>query len=78
MFFILQEVGEFLHRAKSGRLIVRLSKQVDPGSTLLDSKGRKVGNVVELMGPTSRPYASAAPMTSRVDGKKGEKVFLNR
>ncbi len=78
MLFILQEVGEFLHRAKSGRLIVRLSKKVEPGSTLLDLKGRKVGRVVEMMGPTTRPYASAEPMTSRFDGQKGEKVFLNR
>lgn len=78
MFFVLQEVGEVLHQAKSGRLVVRLYKKVEPGSTLIDSKGRNVGRVVELIGPTIRPYASASPMTTRIDGQKGEKVFLNR
>ncbi|TLX97003.1 MAG: hypothetical protein E6K96_04600 [Thaumarchaeota archaeon] len=73
----MQDVGEFLHRAKSGRLIFRLSVQVVAGSILLDSKGRRLGRVVEMIGPSSHPYASAAPTSSRVSGKKGDRVFLD-
>jgi RNA-binding protein len=73
----MQEVGEVLHRAKSGRLIVRLTGRVDPGTVLVDSKGRKTAKVVELIGPVSRPYASAAPASERADsGKDGKKLFL--
>jgi len=73
----MQEVGEVLHRAKSGRLIVRLTRRVEPGSVLLDSKGRDTGRVVELIGPVTRPYASAAPASDRAGtGKDGRKVFL--
>jgi len=74
----LREVGEFLHRAKSGRLIVRLTGEVEPASTLLDAQGRKLARVLELLGPVAHPYASAVPLTTRVNGQKGEKVFLNR
>ena len=73
----MQEVGEVLHRARSGRLIVRLTGRVEPGSILLDSKGRNVAKVMELIGPVSRPYASAAPASDRADtGKEGRKLFL--
>ncbi len=73
----MQEVGEVLHRAKSGRLIISLKGRVDIGSVLLDSKGRNAARVVELIGPVSRPYASAAPATDRADtGKEGKKLFL--
>jgi RNA-binding protein len=73
----MQEVGEVLHRARSGRLIIRLSQKVEAGTTLLDSKGRKTARVIELIGPVSRPYASAAPASDRADtGKEGRKVFL--
>jgi RNA-binding protein len=73
----MQEVGEVLHRAKSGRLIIRLATRVEPGSILLDSKGRKTARVVELIGPVKRPYASAAPASDRAaTGKDGRKVFL--
>ena len=73
----MQEVGEVLHRAKSGRLIIRLDGRVDIGSVLLDSKGRNAARVIELIGPVSRPYASAAPASDRADtGKEGKKLFL--
>ncbi|TLY00812.1 MAG: hypothetical protein E6K95_07935 [Thaumarchaeota archaeon] len=74
----MEDVGEFLHIAKSGRLIFHLSAQVGAGSILLDSKGRRLGRVVELIGPSSHPYASVAPTSSRVGGKKGDRVFLNK
>ena len=73
----MQEVGEVLHRAKSGRLIIRLKGRADVGSVLLDSKGRNAARVIELIGPVSRPYASAAPASDRADtGKEGKKLFL--
>jgi len=62
----MEEVGEALHRARSGRLIIRITKKVEPGATLLDSKGRNVAKVVELLGPVSRPYATAIPASSKV------------
>lgn len=65
-----------MHVAKSGRIIVRLSAKVEPGSILIDPKGKALGRVVELIGPSSRPYASLAPATNRANGKKGEQVFL--
>lgn len=70
----MQEVGEALHRAKSGRLIVRLLKRVEPGTTLLDSKARNAAKIVELIGPVSRPYATAVPASSKV-GKPGQKLY---
>jgi len=73
----MQEVGEILHRARSGRLILRLTGRVEAGAVLLDSKGRKAGKVIELIGPVSRPYASVAPASDRSDtGKQGGKLFL--
>jgi RNA-binding protein len=73
----MQEVGEVLHRARSGRLIIRLHEKLEAGSILLDSKGKTAAKVVELIGPVSRPYASAAPISDRADtGKEGRKLFL--
>ena len=74
----MREVGEVLHTARSGRLIIRLEDgEVNAGSVLLDSKGRNAAKVLELLGPVSRPYASAIPASSKF-GKEGQKVFLSR
>ncbi len=71
------QVGVLLHQAKSGRLIVRLSKEVRPGAFLLDQDGRKLGRIVELIGPVKAPYASVAVVSSRL-GKPGDPAFLER
>ena len=71
------QVGTLLHLAKSGRLIVRLSQEVRPGVFVFDQGNRKLGRVVELIGPVKSPYASVAMVSSRV-GKPGDPVFVER
>lgn len=67
-----------MHLAKSGRLIVKLNSQgagVRSGEMLVDSAGRKVGKVAELIGPVGAPYASVIPVTDRTGRLAGQKVF---
>ena len=71
------QVGTILHSAKSGRLIIKLSKEVKPGIFVFDDGSRKLGKVIELIGPVRAPYASVAVSTSRV-GKAGDLAFVER
>lgn len=71
----LQEVGEVLHIAKSGRVIIKLSQKVNPGDIFVDAKGKKVAKVVELIGPVKAPYASAVLLTDRAKKYVGTKVY---
>ena len=69
------QVGVLMHRAKSGRLIVKLSREVRPGAFLFDGEKRKLGKVVELIGPVKAPYASVGVISSRT-GKAGDPAFM--
>lgn len=71
------QVGTLLHQAKSGRLIVRLSQEVRPGAFVFDGGKRRLGRVVELIGPVKSPYASVAVVSSRL-GKPGDPAFVER
>ena len=68
------QVGTILLQAKSGRLIIRLTKEVRPGAFIYDDGRRKLGKVVELIGPVRAPYASVAVVSSRV-GRPGDPAF---
>jgi RNA-binding protein len=72
----MEAVGEVSHQARSGRLIVRVRRPLKPGTILIDDKGRRVGRVVELIGPVRAPYASCEPLTERVRRIIGRKVFV--
>jgi RNA-binding protein len=73
------EVGEIIHLAKSGRLIVKLNaaaaERVKAGEFLIDGSGRRVGRVTELLGPVKSPYASVITMTDKTSRLVGSKVF---
>jgi RNA-binding protein len=75
----VQWAGEVLHLAGSGRLIVKLNAArgdtVKPGVLLVDGSGKRIGRVVELLGPVKSPYASVIPMTDRASRLVGSKVF---
>ena len=69
------EIGEVMHLARSGRLIVKLTSEARPGEILVDSAGKRVGKIAELIGPVKAPYASVIPMTDRTARLVGAKVF---
>ena len=71
----MQEVGEILHLAHSGRVIVRLSKVVTQDQILCDENSTKVAKVTELIGPVAKPYASAMSLTNNTKKFVGKKMF---
>ena len=71
----MQEVGEILHLANSGRVIVRLSNTVSAGQILCDERSTKVAKVTELIGPVAKPYASAMSLTNNIKKFVGKKMF---
>ena len=71
----MQEVGEILQLANSGRVIVRLSNTVSAGQILCDEKSTKVAKVNELIGPVAKPYASAMSLTNNIKKFVGKKMF---
>ena len=73
----MTEVGEIIHKAKSGRLILKLYEQttIKTGDIIVDSQGKKIGNVNELIGSVNSPYASVILLKDDLKIKSGEKVF---
>jgi len=60
----MEKIGEIVHLAKSGRLIVKIEENINHnliGQSLIDDKGSKVGKIIELIGPVKSPYASVIP-----------------
>ena len=72
----MQGVGEVLHLASSGRVIIRLSTTVRDGQLLVDNSGRKIAKVSEMIGPIDAPYASATPLTNNIQKYVGKKIFM--
>jgi rRNA processing protein Gar1 len=72
------ELGEVLHFARSGRLIVRLNPSCSfskIGQSIVDSNGTKIGKIIELIGSVKSPIASVLPENKVTKAVSGMKVF---
>ena len=65
-----------MHIASSGRVIVKLSQDTNHEKTLCDEKGVRLARISELIGPVSKPYASAISLTNNIKKFVGKKVFV--
>jgi len=72
----LQEIGEIIHLAGSGRVIIRLKQILDEGNFVCDNTGRRIAKVTELIGPVASPYASAISLTNNIKKYTGKKVYF--
>ena len=74
------ELGQILHTARSGRIIVKISiaasgKKVN-GLSVIDMNGRQIGKIQEIFGPVSSPYASIQPVREKLANIAGATVFI--
>ena len=75
----MELLGEILHFSKSGRLIVKIDqnrKNPRTGSIVFNNE-KKVGKIVELIGPVRSPYASIVPFIQPRSKTIGMKVFTS-
>jgi RNA-binding protein len=76
----MNELGEVLHMAKSGRLIVKMSAATSEkkviGMPVIDSTGKQIGKIQEIFGPIVSPYASIQPSREKLIRIIGTKVFI--
>ncbi len=60
----MEVIGEIIHMAKSGRLIVKVEENTNHnliGQALIDNNGSRIGKIIELIGSVKSPYASVMP-----------------
>ena len=73
----MEMIGEIIHMAKSGRLIVKVEENINHnliGQALTDNKGSRIGKIIELIGSVKSPYASVT-LTSNSKYTVGGKVY---
>jgi len=69
-----QRAGELLHNTKTGRPVYRLTAEARIGQPVLNNKGRRVGDVFDIFGPVTAPYASVRLREGETEPPK--EIFL--
>ncbi len=74
----MRRLGHFLHIARSGVMIVKLSIKRPPriGTRVLGPDGRIIGKVVDIIGPVRGPYAVVKPVRRDLKLSRGTTLFM--
>ena len=73
----MKTVGKIIHLARSGRLIIRLRTITFEGQIIIDNQNTKIGRVMEIIGPITKPYASVQPLIEITKSHIGKDVGIN-
>ena len=74
----LIRIGYSLHKTPSGRLLVKLTTKRPPriGSKVVDSGGKVVGRVIDIIGNVTSPYALVKPASEDIELKQYSELFI--
>lgn len=71
-------IGYFIHKTPSGKLLVKLTVKKPPkiGLKVLDSGGIVIGNITDIIGNVSSPYAVVKPLKTEVKLNHYTELFI--
>ncbi len=71
----MKKAGKLLHVTPSGG-VVRFEVEPKMGQPVFDREGKRVGNVIDIFGPTQRPYVKIKPASGvRLEELVGKYVY---
>ena len=61
----MYKLGRVLHVSSSGKLIIKGETKPNLGDKVVNDKGRRIGTIFDVFGPTSSPYISVNVMIDK-------------
>lgn len=70
-------LGLALHISSSRNIIVKVEKTPKIGETVVDENLKPVGEVFDIFGPVSAPYAAVKPKTSKPESLVNKVLYIS-
>ena len=68
-------LGRVLHISSSKNIIVKVENTPKIGETVVDESLKPIGDVFDIFGPISAPYAAVKPRISKLDALIGKFLY---
>jgi len=74
-----ERLGTVIHLSKgSGNLIANAEADVKSGEEVFNDKREKIGIVLDVFGPVTKPYISIKPLATSPEALVNELLFIRR
>ncbi len=72
----MKRIGRILHYTKYGVFVVEAEKAISQNNTIYDDRKRKIGIVVDVIGPINKPYLVLKPLVDKPEKYVGKEVYI--
>ena len=67
--------GKILHYAKNKMFVIEAEDKILPETILISSRGKKIGKVVDVIGPINKPYLVVKPLVENPEKYVGGEAY---
>lgn len=71
----MKRAGRIIHYTKYKVYVVEAEEKILPENKLVDSSGRIVGEVIDVIGPINKPFLVVKPLTDKPEKMVGAEVY---
>jgi len=72
----LKKLGKIHIISKKGNLLVKVTKQYRMNTEIVNQQLKKLGKIVDIIGPTKNPYLVISTREAEAEATIGETVYL--
>ncbi|RLG60936.1 H/ACA RNA-protein complex protein Gar1 [Candidatus Geothermarchaeota archaeon] len=72
----MRKVGKILKLTKGKLFVIKLNRKISVGSYLYDSSKKRIGAVIDLIGPVNSPYCISKPLVEKPEKLIGINVYV--
>jgi len=71
----MRRAGKILHYTKYKVYVVEAEEKILPENKIVDTRGRIVGEVIDVIGPINKPYLVVKPLIQKPEKLVGAEVY---
>lgn len=74
----MKELGKIIHYTKSKVYVIKANEKITLDTYILNSSGRVIAKVIDIIGPVSNPFVVAKPLIDNPDKYVGATVYYTK
>ncbi len=72
----MKKVGRIIHYTKYRLFVVEANEAISLNNSVFDDRKRKIGIVVDVIGPINKPYLVLKPLVDKPEKYVGKEVYV--
>jgi len=72
----MRKIGRILHYTKYKLFVVEASEALSLNNVVYDNRKKKIGIVVDVIGPINKPYLVLKPLVDKPEKYVGKEVYV--